>query len=161
MFTLDQVPYDKNIVMVATGTGLAPYMSMLSSELKCGGPRRFAVLHGAFHSWDLGYRSELLTMQHLCGNLTYIATIDRPEDEPAPWTGHTGWVQNLWRQGVVAEAWGFNPRQPTLTFFCAAPAMVKEMVEVLHKRDSTITALESRERFTSRDSDWVALIRVR
>jgi len=62
IFTLSQVPADKNIVMVATGTGLAPYISMLTSELNCGTGRKFAVLHGAYHSWDLGYRSELQTM---------------------------------------------------------------------------------------------------
>jgi ferredoxin--NADP+ reductase len=104
LFRLDQVPDDRNVVLIATGTGLAPYMSMLSSAMRCGGSRRFAVLHGAYHSWDLGYRSELLTLQHLCDNLTYIATIDRPEEEPAPWSGHVGWVQNLWVQGVVEQA---------------------------------------------------------
>lgn len=134
MFTLDQVPQGKNILMIATGTGLAPYMSMLSTEMKCGGPRHFAVLHGANHSWDLGYRSELMTMQHLCSNLTYVATIDRPEDEPIPWTGHTGWVQNLWRQGVVDEAWGFRPTPAnTHVFLCGNPAMIEEMIELLCK----------------------------
>ena len=47
MFTFDQVPEDQNVVMIATGTGLAPYMSMLTTHLTCGAPRRFAVLHGA------------------------------------------------------------------------------------------------------------------
>jgi ferredoxin--NADP+ reductase len=134
MFTFDQVPEDKNVVMLATGTGLAPYISMLSTELRCGSPRRFAVLHGAYHSWDLGYRSELLTLQHLCKNLTYIATIDRPQDEPVPWTGHTGWVQDLWRKGVVAETWGFQLTPAnTHVFLCGNPAMITEMVEVLCK----------------------------
>ena len=31
-------------------------------------PARVAVLHGARQSWDLGYRSQLMTLQHLCGN---------------------------------------------------------------------------------------------
>ena len=37
MFTFDQVPEDQNVVMIATGTGLAPYMSMLTTHLICGG----------------------------------------------------------------------------------------------------------------------------
>ncbi|NCO32071.1 ferredoxin--NADP reductase, partial [bacterium] len=28
MFTMDKAPYDANIVLIATGTGVAPYMSM-------------------------------------------------------------------------------------------------------------------------------------
>jgi len=45
--------------MVGTGTGLAPYMSMLRSELVCNDARQFVVVHGARYSWDLGYRTEL------------------------------------------------------------------------------------------------------
>jgi ferredoxin--NADP+ reductase len=129
MFTLDQVPKDKHIVMIATGTGLAPYMSMLSTSLHCGGERLFAVLHGAYHSWDLGYRHELLTLQHMCDNFTYEPTIDRPEDEPAPWSGHVGWVQDLWKNGVVARAWGFEPTPDnTHVFLCGNPNMIADMV---------------------------------
>jgi len=134
MFTLDQVPDDKNVIMVATGTGLAPYISMLSTELACGKPRRYAVLHGAYHSWDLGYRSELLTLQHLCRNFTYVATIDRPEEEPLPWGGYTGWVQNLWRKRVIAKIWGIEPTPAnTQVFLCGNPAMIEEMEGLLSK----------------------------
>ena len=133
MFTLDQVPREKHIVMVATGTGLAPYMSMLTSELRCGGPRNFAVLHGAYHSWDLGYRSELQTMQYLCQNFNYIATIDKPTDEPVPWTGKTGWVQDVWKSGAVSEVWGFKPSPlNTHVFLCGVSGMVNAMMEALN-----------------------------
>jgi ferredoxin--NADP+ reductase len=134
MFTLDQVPEDKHVVMIATGTGLAPYISMLSSELACGRPRRYAVLHGAYHSWDLGYRSELLNLQYLCENFAYIATIDRPQDEPVPWGGHTGWVQDLWTKGIIAQAWGFQPTPAdTHVFLCGNPAMIETMEGLLEK----------------------------
>jgi ferredoxin--NADP+ reductase len=134
MFTFDEVPQDKNLVLIATGTGLAPYMSMLSSELTCGSQRRVAVLHGAYHSWDLGYRSELLTLQHLCNNFTYVATIDCPQDEPVQWTGHTGFVQDLWVNGVIADDWGFQPTpQNTDVFLCGNPAMIEDTLELLNK----------------------------
>ncbi len=134
MFTLDQVVPGKNVVMIATGTGLAPYISIMTSELTCGSPRRFVVLHGAYHSWDLGYRSELLALQHLCKNFNYVATIDRPEEEPVPWNGHVGWVQDLWKKGVVAKAWGFQPTwKDTDVFLCGNPAMIDEMVGILEK----------------------------
>jgi ferredoxin--NADP+ reductase len=134
MFTLDRVPPEANVVMIATGTGLAPYMSMLGTYLTCGAPRRMAVLHGARHSWDLGYRSELMTLQHLCPNLTYLATISRPEEEPVPWGGQVGYVQDLWRQGVLAEKWGFNPTpEDTHIFLCGSPAMMDDVVPMLER----------------------------
>ncbi len=132
MFTLKQVPAGMNFVFIATGTGLAPYMSMLTSEMKCGGPQRYAILHGAYHSWDLGYRSELLNMQHLCNNLTYIATIDRPEEEPVAWGGPVGWVQDLWKNGLIAKAWGFQPTPANShIFLCGFSAMIDDMISIL------------------------------
>ena len=38
LFTLRDVPRDRNVALVATGTGVAPYMSMLRTELECGTP---------------------------------------------------------------------------------------------------------------------------
>ena len=132
MFTFEDVPADKNIVLIATGTGLAPYMSMLSTHLPCGGARSFAVLHGAYHSWDLGYRSELLTLQHLCDNFTYVATIDRPQDEPVEWIGPVGFVQKLWRDRVIEKSWGFKPTpENTHVFLCGNPAMIVETEQIL------------------------------
>ena len=134
IFTLNQVPRDKHIVMVATGTGLAPYISMLTSELQCGSARKFAVLHGAYHSWDLGYRSELQTMQYLCPNFKYISTIDRPDEEPVPWTGRTGWVQEIWKSNAVAEAWGEKPTpENSHIFLCGVSGMVNTMLTALHE----------------------------
>ncbi len=132
MFTLDQVPEEQNVVLIATGTGLAPYMSMLTTHLVCGGTRRFAVLHGARHSWDLGYRSELLTLQHLCKNLLYSPVISRPQNEPVPWQGATGYVQDLWHSGIIAKAWGFAPAPDnTHVFLCGSPAMIDSAIETL------------------------------
>lgn len=134
MFTLAQVPDDQNVVMIATGTGLAPYMSMLTTHLVCGSPRHFAVLHGARHSWDLGYRSELMTLQHLCHNFSYTPVISRPAGEPVPWSGATGYVQDLWRVGIVEKAWGFKPTpQNTHFFLCGSPAMIDAATAMLEE----------------------------
>jgi ferredoxin/flavodoxin---NADP+ reductase len=132
LFTFDQVPPDANVVMIATGTGLAPYMSMLSTHLMCGSPRRLAVLHGARHSWDLGYRSELLTLQHLCANFAYLPIVSRPQDEPVTWPGRTGYVQELWKMGALAKHWGMVPTpQNTHIFLCGSPGMIDDTVAML------------------------------
>ena len=138
MFTLADVPSDKNIILIATGTGLAPYISMLTTNLECGGPRRIAVLHGAFNSWDLGYRAELTMIQHLCSNFTYMATIDRPEKEPVPWNEHTGWVQDLLAQGEVEKAWEIRPTpENTHVFLCGNPGMIKACIDLLEGQGFT------------------------
>jgi ferredoxin/flavodoxin---NADP+ reductase len=134
MFSFTQVPDDKSIVLIATGTGLAPYMSMLTTYLTCAGPRRLIVLHGARHSWDLGYRSELLMLQHLCSNFAYVPVISRPEHEPAPWVGAIGYVQDLWTGGAIDRIWGFHPTpENTHVFLCGSPAMIDSVEEILFK----------------------------
>jgi ferredoxin--NADP+ reductase len=131
-FTLSEVPPDQHLVLVATGTGLAPYMSMVRTELECGGTRRFAVLHGARHSWDLGYQGELRAMQAHCRNFTYLPTVSRPQGEAAPWGGASGYVQDLWTGGALAQAWGFRPTPAdTHVLLCGNPAMIEDMLRRL------------------------------
>ena len=131
-FTLQDTPADKHLVLISTGTGLAPYLSMLRTELTCGGERKFAVLHGVRHSCDLGYRSELMTLDRICPNFTYIPIISRPKVEVAPWSGAAGYVQDLWGSTQLTDAWGFNPSpQDTDVYVCGNPAMIEDVVKIL------------------------------
>ena len=131
-FTLDEVADDTDLVLVATGTGLAPYMSMVRTLLPEGGERRIAVLLGARHSWDLGYQSELLTLDRQSPMFTYLPIISRPAEEPVPWGGQAGYVQDLWRGDGVEKAWGQRPTPDTSRIFlCGNPAMIEDMVEIL------------------------------
>ena len=63
LFTLDKVAPGKAVVLIATGTGLAPYISMRRTMLIEDAQRKFVVLHGARYSWDLGYRAELENLE--------------------------------------------------------------------------------------------------
>jgi len=125
MFTLDEVPTEQNVVFIATGTGLAPYMSMLRTHLARDGRRRFAVIHGARNSWDLGYRDELMQMQRLAPNFHYLPVLTRPAAELAPWTGYIGRLPAFWAEGVLAQTWGFRPGPAdTHIFLCGNPDML-------------------------------------
>jgi len=132
MFTLDSVPEDRHVMLFATGTGLAPYMSMIRSSLAEHRGRRVAVVHGAYHSWDLGYRAELATLQRICPHLEYIPLISEPADEPVAWSGHTGFCQDVWKARVIDQRWGFRPSpENTHAFLCGHPGMIQGMLELL------------------------------
>jgi len=132
MFTLDEVPAASNLILVGTGTGLAPYMSMLRSGLDCRPDRHTVVLLGARHSWDLGYRGELIAMQRYCPTFHYIPIISRPGEELVPWAGQTGYVQDLWDRGLVADAMGRVPTPgDTHVLLCGNPGMIEGMIERL------------------------------
>lgn len=133
MFTLKEVPEDQDVVFLATGTGLAPYLSMLRTFLADSATsRRLAVLHGARHSWDLGYQAELRAMERLYAGFRYFPVISRPSDEGCTWSGAVGYLQDLWNMGVVSDAWGRDPGpRDTHIFLCGNPGMVEGMLSRL------------------------------
>lgn len=134
MFTLDRVPEGKAIALVATGTGLAPYVSMLRTILVGDGNRRIVVLHGARYSWDLGYRGELESLARIRPNLTYLPSITRPARDPH-FTGATGRLQALIADGILEKASGvaLDP-QRTDVFLCGNPEMIREVSAHLEAR---------------------------
>jgi ferredoxin--NADP+ reductase len=125
IFTLDRVAPEKAVILVATGTGLAPYISMLRTMLVNDSRRKFVVLHGARYSWDLGYRGELESLSRLRPNFTYIPSITRPDQDPH-FIGYTGRIQALMEQGVLERESGvvLEPAKAEV-FLCGNPDMVK------------------------------------
>src|SRR5450759_3942409 len=127
VFTLDKAP-GKHILMIGTGTGLAPYMSMLRSDLECNGERNFVVVHGARYSWDLGYRTELTGLARHCGNFHYIPVITRPQDD-VPWRGRSGYLQNVIASGAIEEKTGLTLTPDKFDIFlCGNPGMIETII---------------------------------
>ncbi|MBF0143642.1 MAG: ferredoxin--NADP reductase [Magnetococcales bacterium] len=140
VFTLDQTPPGSNLVLVATGTGLAPYISMVRTlALGEGTPaRNMAILHGASHSWDLGYRSELEGLAQASPGMRYLPIVSRPEEDSS-WKGRTGRLQTWVADPEIEKALGF-PLSPEVTqvFLCGNPVMVKESVALLEAKGFTV-----------------------
>jgi ferredoxin/flavodoxin---NADP+ reductase len=127
VFTLEKAP-GKHILMVGTGTGLAPYMSMLRSELDCNGPRKFVVVHGARFSWDLGYRTELIGLSRHCRNFIYMPVITRPSED-VTWRGRSGYLQNIVASEAIEEETGLALTPDNFDIFlCGNPGMIETVI---------------------------------
>lgn len=132
MFTLTSVPRDSHVILFATGTGLAPYVSMMRTVLAAPASRRIAVVHGARHSWELGYRAEMMAFQRLCPHFDYLPVVSRPQEEPAAWGGSVGHCQDVWRQRIIDQRWGFPPTPENAhVFLCGHPGMIQDMIQIL------------------------------
>ncbi len=87
-------------LLVAAGTGLAPFISM-TRHARCAGDAaglsRLAVLHGVSHPHELAYRDELTDAAARFG-LHYLPTVSRPAGHPE-WTGSKGRVESLLEDG--------------------------------------------------------------
>jgi ferredoxin--NADP+ reductase len=132
LFTLSEAPTDANVILIATGTGVAPYMSMMRTEAVRGLSRRFAVIHGAHNSFGQGYHEELKTLDAVSPNFDYLPIISNPFEETTPWPGPVGFVQKLWIERAVGKIWGFEPTpENTHVFLCGNPRMIDEMSRIL------------------------------
>ncbi|HEY1551786.1 MAG TPA: hypothetical protein VGG28_28355, partial [Kofleriaceae bacterium] len=106
-------------VMVAAGTGSAPFLSMLRSELRrnpTADLSNWVLLHGASYPGDLGYRDELAQMIDK-NKLKYWGTVSRPKEAPE-WKGDVGRVEAFFEPGRLDDfehrlglpAGGFTPK---------------------------------------------------
>ncbi len=133
-FTLHDVPAEQDLVLMSTGTGLAPYIAMLRSGEAQTQTRRIAVVHGVRNSWDLGYKAELEAMAAVNDRITYLPMISRPQNEHAPWPGRVGYAQGVWSEGLLEPYWKRMPTSEDChVFLCGNPAMINDAVPLLEQ----------------------------
>jgi ferredoxin/flavodoxin---NADP+ reductase len=91
-------------VMVAAGTGAAPFVSMIRSEVHRN-PRadlsKWVVLHGVSYPVELGYRQELLALS-ATNALKYWGTVSR-SSEARDWTGDVGRVESFFEPDRLTD----------------------------------------------------------
>ena len=116
-------------LMVATVTGVGPYLSIIREYLHQGGEgHHFYVLFGASYQDELVYDTELsqLAEDHPeC--VKFVATVSRPQEERNfGWKGEQGRVNNL-VQKYLKE---FNlPKDDTMVYTCGHPGMIADVKE--------------------------------
>ena len=133
-FTLKGVPADKELVMISTGTGIAPFMSMLRTYRGQSRWRRFVMINGARRATDLAYRQELERVAREDPGIVYISTVTR-EPEDSEWRGLRGRVQALLEDEVYQRTVG-TPLEPqeAHVFLCGNPVMIKSVQALLEVR---------------------------
>lgn len=131
-FTLHGVPEGKDLVMVATGTGLAPYISMLKTYRGTNRWRRFVIIHGVRVSQDLGYVEELEQISAEDPTVKFIPSCTR-EPEGSPWKGMRGRVTQLFEPAAFEMAVGFPLTAGDChVFLCGNPDMINQVEATLH-----------------------------
>ena len=137
MFTLDDVRPGQDILFVATGTGLAPYLSMLRSDYNFDDGHKTVIVHGARVSWDLGHSRELTALASRWELFHYLPIIDEVDRDPG-WNGRVGFVYEYFNDGTIPGLLGhdLNPQQ-TSVFLCGNPHMVEGMMTMLGDKGFT------------------------
>jgi ferredoxin--NADP+ reductase len=124
---------DRTHVFISSGTGNAPFVSMMRQMLVDGAPRRAVFLNGVSYAHELGYRAIVEGWQR-SGEypVTYIPTVSRPNDPVnAGWLGRTGRVETI--LGPVLDELGLTPAD-SIAYICGNPDMILSAEETLLAR---------------------------
>jgi ferredoxin/flavodoxin---NADP+ reductase len=114
---------DRTHVFISSGTGNAPFVSMMRQLLVEGRPRPVVFLNGVSYAHELGYR-DVLDDWEASGDypVTYIPTVSRPDDpRNAEWTGRTGRVESI--LGPILDELGLGPAD-SIAYICGNPDMI-------------------------------------
>jgi len=129
-FRLDETPDGTDFVMVATGTGIAPYISFLRSHIIERPESKMVVIQGGTHRWDLGYYSELTFLAKSYANFFYVPTLIDPDDQ---WDGYRLSIEDVLKKDTLQNEFNITPDPERTRFFVSGrPDMVAHVSEWLH-----------------------------
>ncbi len=127
--------FDAPRMLVATVTGIAPFLSFIrhmgmlaaKGEDSVEDAQPLLVLHGASNSLDLVYQEEMEHWAATLPNLAYVPTVSRPWAEPS-WTGEVGRVEDIARKYL--DQAGLEHAAVEI-FLCGNPQMVDKMRQLM------------------------------
>ena len=117
---------EKDIILIATGSGLAPLLSILHQIEKEKITRKTTLFFGARKVKDLLYYDELKAFEERLPDFTYTPTLSRSTEEDQ-WQGEKGRVTDLIERYIPEKA-------DVEVYICGSPAMVESCDELLKKK---------------------------
>jgi len=114
----------RDLLFVATGTGIAPLRSMLYALSERGFPRPVTLYWGLRSQRDLYYQDELEALARAHPNISFVTTLSRPEEG---WTGERGRVTPLVEARIASV-------QNLAVYLCGNEGMIKDVTAVLQKK---------------------------
>ena len=86
----------RRLVLVASGTGLAPFISYVLHLKNIKSKEKIVLLHGAKYVQEPGYCDMLKNISASDPNFKYLTTVSRPDrDLSRDWRGNVGRVETL------------------------------------------------------------------
>jgi ferredoxin--NADP+ reductase len=135
LFTLDSESGHRQHLLVATVTGVAPYVSMVRTaarQANQGQPPdyRMVLIQSASRSWEFAYREELQALAEQHAWLEYVPTVSRPWEDAA-WIGEVGRAEDVLRKYL--DSFGLTP-ETTTAYVCGHPQMIENTKGILARR---------------------------
>lgn len=110
-------------MFIATGTGVAPFRSIITNQLSRANPHNISLLFGVRHEEDIFLDDEFEALGRRQKNFSYTLTLSRPAKT---WEGASGRVTKHLEEIELPEGTDY--------YICGAKQMVLDSKEILLKR---------------------------
>jgi ferredoxin--NADP+ reductase len=127
---LSEVPPAEDLWLVATGTGIAPFLSILRTATPWQRYRRVILVHAARRASELVYRDLILELQARNPALSYVTFVSR-EAHPGSLAGR---IPDAIRDGRLEAAARPISAEHSQFMLCGNPDMLKEAAAALAAR---------------------------
>jgi ferredoxin--NADP+ reductase len=121
---------DRTHIFISSGTGNAPFVSMMRQMLADGSTRPVLFLNGVSYAHELGYR-DIVEGWERTGEypVRFVPTVSRPNDPAnASWLGRTGRVETI--LAPVLDEMGLDASN-SIAYICGNPDMILSAEETL------------------------------
>ncbi len=122
-FTIDKAP-TKKYYFIAAGSGIAPFVSMISYLLEKKDYEKITLIYGNKYESDIIYHSKWKELAKASEKFVYIPVLSR-EQKPGYFYGHVQDVlKNIDKEGSY--------------FVCGMPKMVEEVKNIVSKKNAFV-----------------------
>jgi ferredoxin/flavodoxin---NADP+ reductase len=123
---LSELPEAETLWLVSTGTGIAPFLSILRTEMPWKQFRNIVLVHAVRHAKELVYQDVIQRID----NLRYVTFVSR-ESAPGSLGGR---IPAAIRDGRLEQAAGLPIAQTSQLMLCGNPEMLRDTTAVLMER---------------------------
>lgn len=122
-FVLQQ-PVSTELCFIATGTGVAPFRSIILDMVNKKIPfPKITLIFGTRYEKDILYHKEFTSLQQTLSNFQYIPVLSRETSES--WKGEKGYVHQVYEKL-------YQDKRPSVFYLCGWAVMIDEARAKLH-----------------------------
>ncbi|AXD30839.1 ferredoxin--NADP(+) reductase [Salmonella enterica] len=151
-FVLDEVPDCETLWMLATGTAIGPYLSILQYGQDLARFKNLVLVHAARFAADLSYLPLMLELQRRYEGKLRIQTVVSRENVPGSLTGR---VPALIENGALEKTVGLSmDKETSHVMLCGNPQMVRDTQQLLKETRQMTKHLRRRPGHMTAEHYW-------